>query len=470
MQTAKGYSRRDFLKQCGAASAFTATAVPGLLSTTIEEIPMKEFDGKPVAPSDKIRLAAIGMGIIGFIDTETALQVPGVEFVAAADLYDGRRIRTQEVFGKNVATTRDYQEILSRPDIDAVIIATSDHWHAQMAIEAMRAGKHVYCEKPMVQHAAEGLDVVAAQRKTKKVLQVGSQSVSSLVYDKAKELFKAGAIGELNMVNASWRRNSAVGAWQYSFPPDASPETIAWERFQGKAPKRPFDPLRFFRWRNYMDYGTGIPGDLFVHLFSGIHHVIGAKGPAQIMAAGGLRFWKDGRDVPDVISGLYDYTESEHHPAFTLALSTNFVDGSEGETGTRFIGSEGTMILDGDSVKVIRRNRNRESMEDLAEGYNSVRTFSQEMQEKFKAQYRANMAGPALKPQLEGVTEFKAPRGYDARLDHFHNFFNAIRNSTNVIEDAVFGLRAAAPAVLTNTSYLEKRVVAWDAEKMMAAS
>ncbi len=470
MQTAKSYSRRDFLKQCTAASALTATATPGLLSATIEEIPMKEFAGKPVAPSDKIRLATIGMGIIGFIDTETALQVPGVEFVAAADLYDGRRIRTQEVFGKDVATTRDYQEILSRPDIDAVIIATSDHWHAQMAIEAMNAGKHVYCEKPMVQHAAEGLEVVAAQRKTKKVLEVGSQSVSSLVYDKAKELFNAGAIGELNTVNANWRRNSAVGAWQYSLPPDASPATIDWERFQGKAPKRPFDPIRFFRWRNYMDYGTGIPGDLFVHLFSGIHHVIGAKGPAQIMAAGGLRYWKDGRDVPDVIWGLYDYAKSENHPAFTLALSTNFVDGSEGETGTRFIGSEGTMILDGDSVKVVRRSRYRESLEDLVEGYNSVRTFSREMQEKFREQYRANTAGAALKPQLEGVTEFKAPRGYDARLDHFHNFFNAIRNSTSVIEDAVFGLRAAAPAVLTNTSYLEKRVIAWDAEKMMAAS
>lgn len=470
MQTAKSYSRRDFLKQCGAASAFAATAVPGLLSTTFEEIPMKEFADKPVAPSDKIRLATIGMGIIGFIDTETALQVPGVEFVAAADLYDGRRIRTQEIFGKDVATTRDYQEILNRPDIDAVIIATSDHWHAQMAIDAMNAGKHVYCEKPMVQHAAEGLDVVAAQRKTKKVLEVGSQSVSSLVYDKAKELFNAGAIGELNTVNASWRRNSAVGAWQYSLPPDASPATVDWEGFQGKAPKRPFDPIRFFRWRNYMDYGTGIPGDLFVHLFSGIHHVIGAKGPAQIMAAGGLHYWKDGRDVPDVIWGLYDYAKSENHPAFTCALSTNFIDGSEGETGTRFIGSEGTMILDGDSVKVIRRNRYRESMEDLVEGYNSVRTFSREMQEKFREQYRANMAGAALKPQLEGVTEFKAPRGYDARLDHFHNFFNAIRNSTSVIEDAVFGLRAAAPAVLTNTSYLEKRVIAWDAEKMRVVS
>lgn len=464
------YSRRQFLQKLTAGSALMAGGMSNMLAANSQTIPLSKFGDKPVAPSDKIRLATIGMGIIGFIDTETALQVPGVEFVAAADLYDGRRIRTQEIFGKDVATTRDYQEILNRPDIDAVIIATSDHWHAQMAIDAMNAGKHVYCEKPMVQHAAEGLDVVAAQRKTKKVLEVGSQSVSSLVYDKAKELFNAGAIGELNTVNASWRRNSAVGAWQYSLPPDASPATLDWERFQGKAPKRPFDPIRFFRWRNYMDYGTGIPGDLFVHLFSGIHHVIGAKGPAQIMAAGGLRFWKDGRDVPDVISGLYDYTESEHHPAFTLALSTNFIDGSEGETGTRFIGSEGTMILDGDSVKVIRRNRYRESMEDLVEGYNSVRTFSQEMQEKFREQYRANTAGAALKPQLEGVTEFKAPRGYDARLDHFHNFFNAIRTGTTVVEDAVFGLRAAAPAVLTNTSYLEKRVIAWDAEKMRVVS
>ncbi len=220
------------------------------------------------------------------------------------------------------------------------------------------------------------------------------------IYDKAKELFKSGAIGELNMISGSWKRNSAVGAWQYSLPPDASPSTVDWERFLGNAPKRPFDAMRFFRWRNYMDYGTGIPGDLYMHLFSGIHHVIGSNGPTQIMAAGGLRYWKDGRDVPDVIWGLFDYPKTESHPAFTCALSTNFIDGSDSEAGIRFVGSEGTMILGWNTVKVIRRGLYRESLEDLVEGYNSVRTFSKEMQEKFKEQ----TASAPRRPQCSRTT------------------------------------------------------------------
>ncbi|MEK7727985.1 MAG: Gfo/Idh/MocA family oxidoreductase [candidate division KSB1 bacterium] len=465
MQAHNSYSRRTFLKKMTAGSALLAGGAVEFLTPTAHALPLRAA-AKPFAPSDRIRLATIGMGIIGFIDTETALRVPGVELVAASDLYDGRRARVNEVFGKNVATTRDYREIFSRADIDAVIISTPDHWHAPLAIAAMNAGKHVYCEKPMVQKVAAGAAVIEAQRQTKKVMQVGSQFVSSIIYDKAKELFKAGAIGALNTVEASWKRNSAIGAWQYSIPPDASPETIAWDRFLGEAPKRPFEAMRFFRWRNYTDYGTGIPGDLFVHLFSGIHHVLGALGPSQIAASGGLRHWNDGRDVPDVIWGLFDYAKNENHPAFTLALSTNFVDGSDSEAGIRFIGSEGVMTITGNGVKVVRRGVYRERMEDVIEGYNSVRTFAKDMRDKFAEELRAQMASNTSRPELEGTSEYKAPEGYDDRLDHFHNFFNAVRGGQPVTEDPAYGLRAAAPALLTNTSYAEQRVIRWDAQKL----
>jgi len=188
--------------------------------------------GAGVSPNDKIQIALIGAGGQGMGDTETALRVPGVELVAVADVYDGRLTRSKELAAKgestkgDLFTTRDYREVLARPDVDAVIIATPDHWHAKIGIDALAAGKHVYLEKPMVQEVKEGAGVIEAQKKSGRVVQIGSQRVSSIIYRKAKELIASGAIGQLNMVEAVYNRNSALGAWQYSIPPDASPATI----------------------------------------------------------------------------------------------------------------------------------------------------------------------------------------------------------------------------------------------------
>src|SRR5260370_36967117 len=258
------------------------------------------------AANDRIQIAIIGAGGQGTGDVQSSL-ASGSKLVAASDIYQGRLTRVQEVFGKDVFVTRDYREALARPDVDAVIVATPDHWHQKIAIDAMNAGKDVYLEKPMVQLISDGKALVEAAQKTNRILQVGSQRVSSIVYQKAQDLLKTGAIGQLNMVEAWWDRNSAIGAWQYSIPPDATRENIDWDRFLGRAPKVPFEPVRLFRWRNYRDYGTGVAGDLFVHLFSGMHFVTGAIGPTRVYATGGLRFWKDGRDVPDAMLALYAY-------------------------------------------------------------------------------------------------------------------------------------------------------------------
>ena len=168
---------------------------------------------------------------------------------------------------------------------------------------------------------------------------------------KAAELLKQGAIGELNLVAAHLDRNTAIGAWQYSIPPDASPQNIDWDRFLGNAPKRPFEPVRLFRWRNYKDYGTGVAGDLFVHLLTGLHVVTGSLGPERIYASGGTRFWKDGRDVPDVMLATMDYAKTPQHPEFTLALRVNFASGSVDESfGLQFIGNEGVMEVTMDEL------------------------------------------------------------------------------------------------------------------------
>jgi predicted dehydrogenase len=400
------------------------------------------------------------MGIIGFIDTDTVLSVPGTRLVAAADCYDGRLERATEVYGRDVFTTRDYRELLARDDVDAVLVCTPDHWHAQMAIDALEAGKAVYCEKPMVQDIEEGPAVIEAQKRTGLPLQVGSQFASDLVYLKARELYQSGAIGTLNLVEASYNRNSSLGAWQYSIPPDATPERVDWDRFLGNAPKRSFDAVRFFRWRNYQDYGTGVAGDLFVHLFTGIHTTLSAVGPARIAAQGGLRIWKDGRDVPDVFLGLFDYEESEAHPPFNLVLQTTFADGGGSGSYFRFIGSEGVIEANSSSVTVKRSPRMEATEERVLRGYNSVRTFSTPVQEEFARIFRAERV-PARQDMAAEQT-FRVPDGYDARNDHFANFVDALRGDAAPVEDPAFGYRAAAPPLLANKSYFEEKLFKWD--------
>ena len=413
-----------------------------------------------ISANDRIRIATIGVGGMGSGDTRYALQVPGVELVAVADIYTGRLERAKEVWGAQVATTRDYREVLARPDIDAVIVATPDHWHSRITIDALSAGKHVYCEKPMVQKIAQGKEVIAAEKKSGKILQIGSQYASSPVFQKARELMKAGAIGELNMVEAYLDRNTAIGAWQYSIPPDATPETVDWDRFLGSAPKRPFEPIRLFRWRNYQDYGTGTAGDLFVHLLTGLHVVSGSIGPVRVYSCGGTRHWKDGRDVPDVMLAVLDYPKTEAHPAFNLTLRVNLASGGVEENfGFRFVGSEGVMSTGFTSVGLSKVPREKEP------GY-TVDTFPKATQEQFLREYRSKY--PAGGPDMNAVTEtrFNAPN--TAHLEHHRNFYKAVRSGKPFFEDGTFGLRTAGPALLTNTSTFEGRVCTWDPETLTA--
>jgi len=443
-------SRREFLQ----------TAVTGTIGASFSPAlaPVLEARQRPGGGDSQVRLALIGAGGQGMSDTRTALRVPGAAVTAVADVYESRLARAKELWGSELFTTRDYREVLARSDIDAVIIATPDHWHSRIAIDAMHAGKDVYVEKPMVQMIDDGQGVIDAARETKRILQVGSQRVSSIVYAKARELYRSGVIGELNMVEAWINRNSAIGAWQYTIPPDASPQTIDWERFIGRAPKHAFDPIRLFRWRNYRDYGTGIPGDLFVHLFTGIHFVLDSIGPTRVVATGGLRYWKDGRDVPDVMLALYDYPKTGSHPAFTLSLKVNFAEGVGEDQAFHFVGPEGVLTISGSGVTLSRYERPKDP------GL-TIDTFPLEMQQRILAEHRAKYPPRAeLRPSHEEV--FAPPSGYSDAYDHFVTFFDAVRSRKPVVEDAVFGFRAAAPALLTNDSYFEGRPIAWDPEAM----
>ena len=409
---------------------------------------------RPVAANDHIQIALIGAGGQGQFDTGIAVQVPGVKLVAAADCYDGRLTHCKELWGDDVFTTRDYNEILARKDIDAVIIGTPDHWHKQASIDAMKAGKDVYCEKPMIHLYEDGPAMIECAKSTKRILQIGSQRVSSLIYIKAKEILASGAIGKLNMISAQWDRNSAMGAWDYTVPPDASPETCDWPRFLGTAPKIPFNAEHFFQWRKWKAYGSGVAGDLFVHLFSGTHFVTGSHGPTRGMATGGLRYWKDGRDALDVMLGLFDYPEG-----FNLSLHVNFVDGGEESEGFTFIGSEGQMEIGWDGLTITRVPR------EAAPGY-TIESFSRATQEQILAEYKKKYPAHAGQDSLAGTEKYAAPKGYSDSYDHFKNFFASVRSRQPVVEDAVFGYRAAGAALLSNLSIERGHVVNWDPEAM----
>jgi predicted dehydrogenase len=446
-------SRRDFLKRA-AAGAFAGAAASRAIVLEAQPTP-----SGPVSANDRIQIGVIGAGGQGMGDTATALRVPGVEVVAAADLYDGRLARAKELWGDQLLTTRDYREVLARPDIDAVIIATPDHWHTQIAVDAMNAGKDVYVEKPMMQKLDEGHRIVEAERKTKRIVQVGSQRVSSIFYKKAKDLIAAGAIGDMILIEAFINRNTALGAWQYTIPPDASPQTVDWDRFLGRAPKRPFDATRFFRWRNYQDYGTGVAGDLFVHLLSGIHFVLGSLGPTRVMTSGGLRYWRDGRDVPDVMLSVYDYPKTNTHAAFNLFLKVNLADGGSDESSEfRFAGSEGILTI-GRGVTVSRLSRSKDP------GL-SIGTFAKAMQDRIVAEHRAKYPETQRELRRGGEESYVPPPGYNDSFDHFTNFFDAVRTRKPVVEDAAFGLRAAGAAILSNKSYFDGRPVGWNPEAM----
>ena len=456
--------RRKFLKQFGSTIVLTSASLSSFAAMETHERRILQAE-KRVSANDKIRIATIGMGIMGFNDTRAALTCPGIELVACCDLYQGRLQRAKEVFGANIFTTNDYKQILDRKDVDAVIIATSDNWHSTISIEAMHKGKAVYSEKPMVHYISEGLNEIKAQQETKAIFQVGSQRVSSLAFQKAKELYQAGAIGQINSIEASFNRQSALGAWQYTIPLDASTQTVWWDRFQqNEKAKLPYENNRFFRWRNYREYGTGVAGDLFVHLLTGIHFITNSKGPDKIYAIGGTYYWKDGRNVPDVMSAVIEYPDTKEHPAFQVTLRVNFISGEGEHSSTKIIGSEGVLDLDDDLGFTI--SKNKLPVAPGIGGWDSLTTFPAAMQKALLDDYNKKYsAADQRSPSLPGVT-YRSPDGYNSSNDHFANFMDSIRNGKPVVEDAVFGFRAAAPALACNSSLFENKLIRWDAENM----
>ena len=458
----KKSSRRSFIKKAALGSTLIGGA-PLLFSNSYKQKLQMDriYDNRLFSNNDQINIGLIGCGIQGINDALSALEVSGTKLVAVCDLYTGRLDRGKELWGDTIFTTRDYRQLLNRKDIDAVIIATPDHWHRKITIDALKAGKHVYCEKPMVQKWEEGQEIINAQKESGKICQIGSQGISSLGNEKAKQLYQDGAIGDIVMLDFYNDRYSAEGAWQYPIPPDAGPKTVDFDTFLGQAPKVAYEAKRFFRWRNYQDYGTGVAGDLFVHAFSTLNYILSSNGPNRAQATGGLRYWKDGRDVPDVSITLYDYPKTETHAAFNAAFRINFIAGSGGGGGFKLVGTEGEMEVGQRSVSLKR------SRLGMNPGDYSMIAFTTATQAKIKKEYAAQNLETRSSALNVGETLWEAPSNYKgSHYDHFFNFFTAIRENGKVVEDPTFGLRASGAALLANESYYKNKPVGWDPDAM----
>jgi len=438
-------TRRDFIR-IGAGTIAAGTGVKTLLEPT----PLWGA-GRAVAPSDQIRFASIGTGTRGCELLHATLVVPGVECVAVSDLYDSRHEAAQEAVQKKVPATRNYKEVLDRKDVDAVIVAVTDHQHRRVVVDACAAGKDVYCEKPMSHKVEEGFAIVEAVQKGNRILQVGSQRVSSIVYEKAHEIYMSGALGDVFYVEGATDRNSASGAWVYPIPPDASEKTIDWTEFLVGAPQRPFDPVRFFRWRCFTDYGEGLAGDLFVHLLSGILFVTGRNdAPQKARTTGGIFRWKDGRDYPDVIETLYDY------PDRRILLRCN-LNNAETESIV-FQGTKGTLLISGETLTFTPQDTTPRP-----ESY-SIKGWPARLRDEYIAQW--DKGHPAPGPLDYAVIEaetYTAPEGYSDVSAHLANFFNSVRTRKPPVENEVFGNHTAIGCHMANYSYFKDAIATWDA-------
>jgi predicted dehydrogenase len=263
-----------------------------------------------VGANDRIRLGIVGSGQRGQYLMKSANEVGNIEWVAAADIWDLRRDEAEQVAGTKIAKYGDYRRLLERKDIDGVIVGTFDHMHAQVTVDACRAGKDVFVEKPMTSLPRQGPEVVRAARETKRIVQVGVQQRSTPHFIEAKKrFFDSGLMGRVNMVRTIWNAN---GGYLTPVPAgmERKPEGLDWEACLGWLPKIPWDAKRYFNRFAYWDFSTGgQTGGLFVHMVDVVYWFLGINRPAAAVAAGGIYRYDDGRDTPDNINLALEYPE-----------------------------------------------------------------------------------------------------------------------------------------------------------------
>ncbi|MCF8373428.1 MAG: Gfo/Idh/MocA family oxidoreductase [Bacteroidales bacterium] len=351
-----------------------------------------------------------------------------------------------------------YQELLAAPDIDAVIIATPDHWHGTITIAAAKAGKHVYCEKPMTWTVPETFEVVKAVKENNVVFQLGHQNRQNESYFKAKEAYDKGILGKVNLVEVTTNRNSPNGAWVYDIDPTAGPHNIDWKQFIGPAPDHPFSPERFFRWRCWWDYSTGLSGDLFTHEYDAMNQILGLGIPHSAVSSGGIYFYKDGRTVPDVLQQTFEYPHKDLTLMYSASLASNM------HRGNRIMGHDAYMEVGG-----------------------NLQIFADRESTKYKEKIQNHLIDPNIPiysftpgmKQVDAITsateQYFVGRGllytyrHGKRVDtthlHIKDWLDCIRTGDQPECNVDVGFEEAISAHMGTIAYRENRKVYWDEEK-----
>jgi predicted dehydrogenase len=448
MEQSNRINRREFIQR----SALSGAAMGAALADS-HAVPSAN-PSRQVPASDRITIGMIGVGARAQQLMDAILMLPNVEIVSICDAYTGRIERTLERTDRKPKVAKNYHEILDDKSVDTVVIATPDHWHSRMAIDAMRAGKDVYIEKPLTYTIDEGIAIIDEVRKSGRILQVGSQGMSSRVQQRAREIIASGRLGQVTMIRAQFNRNTPDGAWIYPIPPDASPKTVNWEMFLGPAPQRSVDYARFFRWRCYQDYSGGMATDLFVHLVTSIHFMMNAKMAGKVTAMGELYRWKESRDVPDTINAIVEYPEG-----FVANLSGTFNNQYGSESGFQILGTRGSLVV-GETLSFYPEIVHQDNRW-IVDSWPSAMENAYYENPEVRAEEMPSTREPELLLGSEQYREF----GLDPTVVHMRGFFSCVQTRKQPAEDALAGHRAAACAHLVNASLREQKIVFWDFNK-----
>jgi predicted dehydrogenase len=441
------HNRRDFLKTVGAVGATTSAAFAAKSDS--------KGSGRVIGANDRINVGVIGFGGRGSYVANQFMRFAeknkdACRISAVCDVYEKRRKAGAEKYG--VKGYIDYRELLaSTTDLDAVIVATPDHWHGKIAVDAMDNGKDVYLEKPMTHTNEEAHQLVNTVKETKRVLQVGSQTTSADIWWKAKKAIADGMIGKMLMSQGSYHRNSFEGEWNWTIDKAAGPtakgdDYINWDLFTGHqfklAPKRPYDGDRFFRFRKYWDYSGGIATDLFYHVVAPLNICWDEpQFPVKVMATGGIYEFKDEREVPDTFHMMAEYAKGH-----SLVLSSSMANSRHIPGLIR--GREGT-------IEMVSHGQ-FEGMVTHITVTPEVRSGKAIGGENYSTKF-------GLKP-IQIAIEQK-----DAMQLHIEDFLSCMRTRQKPHLDVETGARAVVAINLAVESYRTGKTIYWDAEKWKAS-